>query len=211
LAIVFSTDIWLRGSRLVASEAQAATGDGFEHITAGIGSIVTALAVVIGGIWAYFKFVRGRTYRPRLDVKMLGQWRLVDGRYLLHTRITLTNIGASVVTLQQRGGSGLRISLLSAQQPPPPSKAEWDVAGVFGILQEHQWIEAGETVSDDQLLDIGVTQPVMSLFEARLAWTWSGHKNEIVVMARQVVPPDSTMDGSTDVHRAPAQGEAVQK
>jgi hypothetical protein len=206
------TDIWFRGSLSVAFTVQpTATSDGFRNITAGLGSIVTALAVVIGGIWAYFKFVRGRTYRPRLAVKMLAQWRLVDERHLLHARIIVTNIGASVVTLRQPG-TGLRISLLSPRQLDPPSSASWDVVGVFDILRDHQWIEAGETVSDDQLLDIGVSGPVVSLFEARLVWGWSGNKNEIVVMARQVVPPDSAMGDPTNVDLAqPARGEVAQK
>lgn len=167
---------------------------------------MTALAVVIGAVWAYFKFVRGRTYRPRLAMRMLAQWRLVDGRYLLHARMIVTNIGASVVR-QQKRGSGLRISLLSAQQQEPPTKALWDVIRVFEILQDHEWIEAGETVSDDVMLDIGVAAPVTSLFEARLVWSWTGRKNKTVVRARQVVPPDSTMDGPTDVHLGPVQGE----
>ena len=111
-----------------------------------IGTSVTALVVIVGGLWACFRFVRGRTYHPRPAVKMLTQWRLGNGRLLLHARIIVTNIGASVVTLPQRG-SGLRIGVLSPRQPEPPSSARWDVVRVFEILQEHEWIEAGETVS----------------------------------------------------------------
>jgi hypothetical protein len=169
-----------------------------ETVVSVIGTSVTALAVVIGGWWAYFKFIRGRTYRPRLAVKMLAQWRVVNGRALLHARITVKNIGTSVITLGQRG-TGLRVSLLSPNQPEPPSAADWEVLRVFEILKDHEWIEAGETVSDDQLLDLGVADPVTSLFEARLVWTWSGRKNEIVVMARQIMPPDSTIDVSTSI------------
>ena len=161
-----------------------------------VGTSVTALAVLVGGFWAYFKFLRGRTYRPRLAVKMLGQWRLVNGRHLLHARIVVRNIGASVVMLRQRG-TGLRVSVLSTRQPESPAALRWEVVRVFEILREHEWIEAGETVLDDLLLDIDVSEPVVTLFEARLVWSWSGHKKEIVVLARQVVPPDATMEGAS--------------
>lgn len=206
------TDTLFQGSPPIGwTVLAAATGEGFKDITAGLGSIVTAIAVVIGGIWAYFKFVRGRTYRPRLAVKMLAQWRLVNGRHMLHARIIVTNIGASVVSLHQTGGTGLRVSLLSARQPDPPSSTSWDVVRVFEILRDHEWIEAGETVSDDQLLDIDVEEPEMSLFEARLVWGWSGNKNEIVVLARQVMPPDSSMGDPTNVDTAQPARKGSQK
>jgi hypothetical protein len=161
-----------------------------------LGTATTMLAVIVGGLWAYFKFVRGRTYRPRLSVRMLAQWRLVDGRHLLHARVIVKNIGASVVTLRRRG-TGLRVSVLSPRQPDAPAAASWEVVRVFEILSEHQWIEAGETVSDDQLINMDPVQPQMTLFETRLVWSWSGHKKEIVVVAREVVPPDATMDNAS--------------
>jgi hypothetical protein len=154
-----------------------------------LGTTTTALAVLVGGLWAYFKFLRGRTYRPRLSVGMEAQWHVVNGRHLLHARITVKNIGASVVTPRQRG-MGLRVSALSPQQPKPPVEVRWDVVRVFEVLGDHEWIEAGETVSDDLLLDIDSAEPEALLLEARLPWSWSGHQKEIVVIARQVFVPD---------------------
>jgi hypothetical protein len=174
---------------LAVSDVQAAIS--------ALSSAITAMAVLIGGLWAYFKFVRGRTYRPRLSVTMSAQWRPIDERQMLHIRITVKNIGASVVTLRQRGGTGLGISVLSPKQPAPPTAVEWEMIRVFEILRDHEWIEAGETVSDDLLLDIDSDEPEALMFEARLAWSWSGHKKEIVVIARQVFPSDTTLTGAT--------------
>jgi hypothetical protein len=156
-----------------------------------LGTTTTALAVLVGGLWAYFKFLRGRTYRPRLSVGMEANWHNINGRLLVHARITVKNIGVSVVIPRQRG-MGLRVSVLSPQQPKPPAEAGWDVLRVFEILREHEWIEAGETVSDDLLLDIDSTEPEVLRFEARLPWSWSGHKKEIVVIARQVFVPNTS-------------------
>jgi hypothetical protein len=33
---------------------------------------VTALAVLMGGLWAYFKFIKGRTFSLRADVTASG-------------------------------------------------------------------------------------------------------------------------------------------
>jgi hypothetical protein len=124
-----------RASGLAFSDIQTVVGL--------LGTTVTAMAVLVGGLWAYFKFLRGRTCRPRLSVKMLAQWRPVNERHLLHTRIIVKNIGASVVTPRQRG-TGLRVSVLSPQQPDPPAAVRWEVVRVFEILRDHEWIEAGE-------------------------------------------------------------------
>jgi hypothetical protein len=164
-----------------------------------LGTVVTAAAVILGGMWAYFKFVKGRTYRPRLGVRLAGQWRPVNGRQLLHARITVENIGASKVTLLQRG-TGLRVSVLANDQPVAPASVAWEHLKVFEILREHEWIEPGETVSDEVLLNLGIAEPAPALFEARLVWRWSKRRGNIVVLARQVILIDST----TDEHAASA-------
>jgi hypothetical protein len=130
-----------------------------QSVVGTVGTVVTAAALVVGGLWAYFKFVKGRTYRPRLEVGMSGQWRQLDGMDLLHARITVQNIGNSVVTLLQRG-TGLRVSVPAADQGTAPVAVAWTVLRVFEILGEHEWIEPGETVSDDVLLNLGMPEPL---------------------------------------------------
>jgi hypothetical protein len=168
-----------------------------------IGTTVTAAALILGGIWAYFKYVKGRTYRPRISVALSGQWRLVNGRHLLHARVTVGNVGASNITLLQRG-TGLRVSVLASVQPVAPASAAWENIRVFEIFTDHDWIESGETVSDDLLIDLGVLEPTPTLFESRLVWKWSKRKRNIAVLTSQVIPVDSTIEEHGD--RAAAVG-----
>jgi hypothetical protein len=151
----------------VGSVEKATPLDNLKTVVDIIGTVVTAAAVILGGMWAYFKFVKGRTYRPRLGVRLTGHWRPVDGRHLLHARITVENIGASKVTLLQRG-TGLRVSVLAPDQPVAQAPVAWEHLKVFEILREHEWTEPGEMVSDDVLLDLGIPEPAPTLFEARL-------------------------------------------
>ena len=46
-------------------------------------AVVTTAAVVVGGFWAYYKFVRGRLYSPHVDIALFGQWRTYEARPLL--------------------------------------------------------------------------------------------------------------------------------
>jgi hypothetical protein len=167
--------------------------------------------VIIGGIWAYLKFVRGRTYKPRLSVGIAAQWRDVeDVGQSLQVRVLVTNIGASQVTLQQYG-TGLQISFPAPEQPAPPWEVGWepvplrdepDTARTFEILTEHAWIEPGETVSEDLLLNLD-RQPIIAMLEVNLIWAlsrrWGRRRGDqfsgkdVEVFARRIIPPATAM------------------
>jgi len=202
---MLSPSMWFSAWQVAGSAVvrAAGTGETFKNIMAGAASIATALAITIGGFWAYFKFVRGRTFRPQLSIKMAGQWRVVLGvGNLFHVRVRVTNIGASKVDLVQHG-SGLRISFPAHDQPEPTLPVEWEPVPlrsgdeqfrVFELLEEHQWIEPGETVSDDLLLNLDST-PRIAKLELWLGtklrgWGW---RKDVDVFARQIIPPDSAM------------------
>ncbi len=184
---------WLLAT-LTQGETTSSGLDDVKTVAEIVGTLITALAVVVGAVWAYYRFVKGRTYRPRLEVSMGGEWLTIDGKRLLLARVRLKNIGASVVELLQKG-TGLRVSSLADSDEP--GIVSWLPGRVYTILEEHAWIEPGETVSDDVLLRLAVAEGQPVLFEARLVWKWSGGKRNIVVFARQVVPADATINGSS--------------
>ena len=120
--------LWFSASshvdRLTAAQA-AGTGETFKNVTAGAASIATAVAVIIGGFWAYFKFIRGRTFKPKLSIALAGQWRFIPRvGNVFHARLRVTNIGASKADLKQFG-TGLQISFPTEDQPPPPRGFRW--------------------------------------------------------------------------------------
>ena len=124
---------------------------------------------------------------------MAGQWRSVQGQRLLEARVSVKNIGASIVRLIQRG-SGLRISELVLPVPNETNHvAAWNSLRVFPLLVEHQWIEPGETVTEDMLVNLRVPEDLPVLFETRLVWSWRDGEDNVVVFARQVVPADATL------------------
>lgn len=200
--------LWFSASShvdLLAAAQAAGTGETFKNVTAGAASTATAVAVIIGGVWAYFKFIRGRTFKPKLSIALAGQWRSVPQvGNAFHARLRVTNIGASKADLKQFG-TGLQVSFPSEDQPPPPRRFRWQpvplaedekTPQVFSVLKEHRWIEPGETVSDDLLLNLGGS-PRVAMLEVWLRWElprrvrwW--HKN-VDVFARKIIPPDATM------------------
>jgi hypothetical protein len=153
-------------------------------------ALITSAAVVIGGIWAYFKFAQGRTFRPRIEVAMSGQWRDVGESKLLHARIRVKNIGLSRITLIQKG-TGLRVSLMAENQSASPARSSWLDGKVYKILDKHAWIEPGETVSDELLLNLGVSKFQPTMLEARLVWY--RRRSNITVFAKEIISADAVM------------------
>jgi hypothetical protein len=164
--------------------------DNFKTWTDAIGKIITGLAVIIGGTWAYFKFVRGRTLRPKLSIEMSGQWIKTGRKHWLHVRIKVKNIGTSKVALEQEG-TWLEVSVLAESQSSPPDYANWKSAEKYEVLDDHAWIEPGETVSDDLMLNLGI-RPAPVRLDGRLIIRRK-ILNNIEVNARRVLPEDTVI------------------
>lgn len=166
----------------------------FDIVQAG----VTTIAIVVGGIWAYFKFVKGRTFKPRIQVELSGQWRDVreNGHIrkskLLHVRIRVKNIGLSDIRLIQRG-SGVLVSLMAEKQRIPPASSSWQDGKVYKVLRKHDWVEPGETVSDEFLVNLGVSRFEPAMLEARLVW--EGQRGNTTFNAKRIIPSDAVMTG----------------
>ncbi|MCW2652305.1 MAG: hypothetical protein JWR32_3281 [Mycobacterium sp.] len=218
---MFLEAVWFPASSPCGPVA-AASGEAFRNWTAAFASIATVLAVLSGGVWAYYKFIRSRTFHPQVSVEILGQWRNTDEDHaypwrlgfrlhrpkanVLHVRVRVRNIGAAKVTLNQPG-TGLRVSFPSAPKPLPPYSFGWkyDPAQdsedlVIEVLKKVNWIEPGETASDDVLLDLG-RSPTLAMLELRLVWSrshsrlfrWICRRKNVVDFARRIIPPDSVM------------------
>lgn len=58
---------------LVATAAEATTAPTWVAITGTVSAMITAIGVVIAGLFAYFKFVKGRTFYPRCSIDMRSE------------------------------------------------------------------------------------------------------------------------------------------
>jgi hypothetical protein len=73
----------------------------------GANKAVASAAFLVGGIWAYYKFIRGRVYRPRLEPTIAVRAFQRTAPYLVAS-ISLKNVGTSKVECKQEG-SALRV------------------------------------------------------------------------------------------------------
>lgn len=162
--------------------------DEWKTLTDILGTVVTAVAVIVGGLWAYFRLIKGRTFRPHVEVGVSAQWLGREGELGLKISVQLKNIGAAKVALL-RQGTGMRLRRISGDQEEAPAEASWeDLGGVYEVFLHHEWIEPGETVLDDLLIRLPdpVLVPVIEV-QTRIVLAWK--PDNIVVHSRRICSP----------------------
>ena len=118
-------------------------------------AFVTAGGIVVGGVFTYYKFLKDRIYRPRLDLQIdADRIRLGDRHYLL-CRLSVENKGATKLSLMH---DGIALIVRSGTGDPRPLRTtRWsDVedCAVVDVFATHDWIESAETIRDSALVSV---------------------------------------------------------
>jgi hypothetical protein len=201
----FALAIWVMLTSGPWHMHQFGTG-AFKDVTGGVQSLITGAGIAVGGYWAYFKFVRGRTFVARLSIELDGQWGATDGMTILHVRVRVKNIGGSKVALNQFG-SGLEVGFPAGDSYHQVTweKVKLEIgsepfnARQFSVLVEHEWIEPGETVSDELLLHLEGVRRRSCVLELKLMAALSQkHLGEYCDsdtenFARRILAPDDRL------------------
>ena len=142
-----------------------------------IESVFIIFAIVIGGIWAYFNFIKGRIYHQRLEPRITAEVLHRDGKQYVMAKAKLQNVGLSEVRIKQEG-SGLRVlsydPLLSAHER---KDGKWQHLVTLPVFTEHAWVESREEIEDPHLIEIPRTAAIALRLELRivskkkLCWT----------------------------------------
>lgn len=118
------------GGTLLASAATAPAGSQvtWAAIVGAVGASVTALIAIAGGVFAYFKFARGRIFEPRCLLTLTSSALRVDGAWALQVDIIIKNDGQAALLLDPRYNQQLDIFT--------SDKAVWEdaVASGDGVL-----------------------------------------------------------------------------
>lgn len=167
--------------------------DEWKTLTDILVAVVTTIAVIVGGLWAYFKLIKGRTFRPHVEVGVSAEWLGADGNLGLKVSVQVKNIGAAKVELLQNG-TGTRISRIAGVQEDAPAERAWESLGVYEIFLHHEWIEPGETIVDDLLIRLPVRVQVIEV-QTRIVLAW--RPDNVVVHSRRICSPANQVANDT--------------
>ncbi len=162
------------------------TIDRWEKVTDSVEHLITALALIVAGVWAYLQYVRKREDKPRLEPTVNAQpVAFADTNYLLVT-VQLRNTGACDVDISQRG-TGLEVSHLK-----PASSPGWKPPPVQELFTNHHWIEPGELISDQVLLETPQREPLLLKLQVYLY----SKKHNVRWETTTIVPTLKSSDGA---------------
>lgn len=127
--------------------------------------------IIFAGIFAYYKFLRGRTFRPRLEPTLEAGIIEVGPLRHLKVQVRVKNVGLSKVAVDRKA-SGLRVFVYDGNGVPADkvSPVEWRRERTVDVFKDHGWVEPGETIEDNWLLSIPHSQqPAAFRLELKLA------------------------------------------
>ena len=131
---------------------QAAQNAGAAISLDAIDKIVKVIAVILGGIWTYLNYVRGRTYKRRLEPKISG--KIVPGvgagALMVIGTAQTKNVGLSKVDIEASGTAVIVADMVPGKSARGVAKiVEASIpGGVLGVFEKHGWLEPGETIDE---------------------------------------------------------------
>jgi hypothetical protein len=123
------------------------TGDWIEAAK----NIVSALAIIVGGVWAYYKFFKGRIFNRRAELTTSASLITTTAPHAIRAKVTLENTGSSEIPLRAKI---LRASILEAGHVDAKGRPVWDEVATAPVFADHEWLESQEEVADDVVITL---------------------------------------------------------
>lgn len=131
------------------------------NIVSTIQNVLASFAIIVGGLWAYYRFVRFRTLKPRLefsfDLKPINYSQDIT---VAIVAVKASNKGNTRVDLRKNGKDRcfLQYGLLSPIDSPSAliaiDKTSEELENSHYVFTSHKWIEPGETIDDVKVLNV---------------------------------------------------------
>lgn len=120
-----------------------------------IWKLAASAGVLVGGVWTYFKFIKGRTFRPNIVPKVAGEARNRNGEIFLIATTEVENVGASKVAIDHTY-TVVRVLTSKALPGGEEGPIEWgeEPFATRRILQHRDDLEPGGTAVDTELFQI---------------------------------------------------------
>ena len=109
-----------------------------------VASLAQASAIVLGGLWAYFKFIRGRTFAHRLEVAVEASRIANAARPAIKVTASLKNVGLTKLPLRVA-----RVTVFAIR--PNDDDVEESELEKQRVFADHEWLEAEERITDEML------------------------------------------------------------
>lgn len=118
-------------------------------------AFATAGGIVAGGVFTYYKFIKDRIYRPRLDLDVACEIVSIGNHQQLICRMSIHNKGSTKIELLHRGTALILTPCTVDSQALHTARWSGNDSGKVNVFAVHDWIENNETIRDDALISLG--------------------------------------------------------
>lgn len=111
-------------------------------------------AVIIGAAWGYVNYIRGRTFKKRLELNISARKLKGKTGLLLSGNAQMKNVGLSKFPVEQKGTAIVIYDLKESHVGDGLTEPAKEIIGVLEVFKDHAWIEPGETVAEEFIVEI---------------------------------------------------------
>ena len=137
-----------------ASSAPSSTAPTWIAISGTVSSIITAVGVIIAGVFAFFKFSKGRTFHPRCLIQIDPQLIDVGGSRALHVSVTVRNDGLVALLFPDETQQLLLVGQADSSIWKQACERQWPVAWEKSTIPK---IEYSLAVPDGNSLELSTS------------------------------------------------------
>jgi hypothetical protein len=109
-------------------------------------SIIAAGAIIVAGVWAFFRFVKGRTLKYKAELLIEGTAFSGDGLRGVRVHVHLQNRGVTKIPIYSAW-----VRVLTLHRPDWRSTA-WKRGKTVRVFTDQGWVEPGEPIVDEVLI-----------------------------------------------------------
>lgn len=130
-------------------------------------NIAMIAGFIVGGVWTYYLFIKGRVLKPRLEPKVYGEIITINTKKYVRASAELKNVGSSEVKFTKEALNLVPFAERAHPAVSPEDAAkykllatDWESLLPLGVFARHAWIEPGETIRDEALLEILIDETI---------------------------------------------------
>jgi len=123
-----------------------------KDFTEAFANLTQSLAFIGGGVWAYFKFAKGRTFRDRLTPTVSAKFVLIDGSVFLVVTTRIQNVGLAKIAFNPEASTVIVYDYILSETGKIMSVVSNRLTSFKVFGDEDKYIEPNEMVERQCLI-----------------------------------------------------------
>jgi len=124
------------------------------NFTGSMRDVIQVLAFCAGGWWAYFKFVKGRTFQESLTSRVTGRFVSLDGIVYLVATIQIKNVGSSKIDLDREDSALILYDYIASSDAEIHAVADKRLTSFAVFREKARYIEPNEDIEIQRFISI---------------------------------------------------------